>query len=60
MKGIIGYHHVFPKVLALMENGYFPAEELVTKKIKLTDIVEEGFIELTKDKSQVKILDSPK
>ena len=60
MKGIIGYRHVFPKVLELMENGYFPADKLVTKEIKLADIVEEGFIELTKDKSQVKILVSPK
>lgn len=60
MKGIIGYRHVFPKVLELMENGYFPADKLVTKEIKLADIVEEGFTELTKDKSQVKILVSPK
>lgn len=59
MKGIIAYRHIFPQVLELMENGYFSAEKLVTKKIKLADIVEEGFEELTKDKSQVKILVSP-
>ena len=39
-----------------MEQGYFSAEKLVTKKIKLENIVEEGFIELTQDKSQIKIL----
>ncbi len=32
-----------------MEQGYFSAEKLVTKKIKLENIVEEGFIELTQD-----------
>ncbi len=39
-----------------MEQGYFSAEKLVTKKIKLENIVEEGFVELTQDKAQIKIL----
>ena len=59
LKGIIAYRHIFPKVLELMEQGYFPADKLVTKKIKLENIVEEGFIELTQDKSQIKILVQP-
>ena len=59
LKGIIAYRHIFPKVLELMEQGYFSAEKLVTKKIKLENIVEEGFIELTQDKSQIKILVQP-
>jgi len=42
-----------------MEQGYFPADKLVTKKIKLENIVEEGFVELTQDKSQIKILVEP-
>ena len=42
-----------------MEQGYFSADKLVTKKIKLEDIVQEGFIELTQDKTQIKILVSP-
>ena len=42
LKGIIAYRHIFPKVLELMEQGYFSAEKLVTKKIKLENIVEEG------------------
>ena len=33
---------------------------VVTKKIKLDDIIEEGFETLVKEKSQVKILVSPK
>ncbi|MDU2964047.1 MAG: butanediol dehydrogenase, partial [Streptococcus salivarius] len=56
---IIAYRHIFPKVLELMEQGYFPADKLVTKKIKLENIVEEGFVELTQDKSQIKILVEP-
>ena len=59
LKGIIAYRHIFPKVLELMEQGYFPADKLVTKKIKLENIVEEGFVELTQDKSQIKILVEP-
>ena len=59
LKGIIAYRHIFPKVLELMDQGYFSADKLVTKKIKLEDIVQEGFIELTQDKAQIKILVSP-
>lgn len=60
LKGIIAYRQMFPSVLKLMEKRFFPAEKLVTKKIALTDIIEQGFEELTKNKSQVKILVSAK
>ncbi|MGX7109601.1 2,3-butanediol dehydrogenase [Facklamia miroungae] len=60
MKGTIAYRHIFPNVLELMEKGYFSADKIVTKKIILDDIVANGFEELSKDKSQVKILVSPK
>ncbi|MTT32108.1 zinc-binding dehydrogenase [Terrilactibacillus sp. BCM23-1] len=60
VKGIIGYRNVFPAVLSLMEQGYFSADKLVTKKIALDDLVEEGFGALIKEKSQVKILVEPK
>ena len=60
MKGVIAYRDVFPKVLELMGKGYFSKDILVTKRIKLEDIVEEGFNALVKEKSQVKILVSPK
>lgn len=56
IKGIIGYRDVFPQVLSLMEKGYFSADKLVTKKIKLDEVVEEGFESLIKEKNQVKIL----
>ena len=60
MNGVIAYRDVFPKVLELMGKGYFSKDVLVTKRIKLEDIVEEGFEALVKEKSQVKILVSPK
>ncbi len=59
VKGIIGYRDVFPAVLSLMEQGYFPAEKLVTKRISLGDVLSEGFETLLKEKNQVKILVKP-
>ena len=53
----VSYTHL--DVYKRQEQGYFSAEKLVTKKIKLENIVEEGFIELTQDKSQIKILVQP-
>ena len=44
------------QVMALMEQGYFNAEKLVTKRIALDDIVTEGFEALVAEKSHVKIL----
>lgn len=60
VKGVIAYRDVFPSVLELMTQGYFSKDLLVTKHIKLDDIVEEGFNALVKEKNQVKILVSPK
>lgn len=59
VKGMIGYRDVFPAVLSLMEQGYFPAEKLVTKRISLGDVLAEGFETLLKEKNQVKILVKP-
>lgn len=60
VKGIIGYRNVFPEVLSLMKKGFFSADILVTKKIDLDDLIEEGFNALVKEKNQVKILVQPK
>ncbi|MCM3703655.1 2,3-butanediol dehydrogenase [Paenibacillus macerans] len=54
--GIIGYRDVFPAVISLMAQGYFPADKLVTKRIKLDQAVEAGFEGLLKERNQVKIL----
>lgn len=42
--------------MALMTQGYFSADQLVTKRIALDDIVAEGFEALVNEKSHVKIL----
>jgi len=59
MRGIIAYRHIYPAVMALMQKGYFRAEDLVTNRIALEDIVEKGFERLLADKSQIKIMVRP-
>lgn len=59
VKGIIAYRHIFPAVMDLMTQGYFQADKLVTKRIELADLVEQGFDALVKEKQQVKILVRP-
>lgn len=57
--GIIGYRDIFPAVISLMAQGYFSAEKIITKKIKLDQVIEEGFDALLKERNQVKILVKP-
>ncbi|RWR08993.1 2,3-butanediol dehydrogenase [Paenirhodobacter populi] len=59
LKGTIAYRDVFPAVMELMQRGFFPADKLVTKRIKLNDIVEEGFDALVREKTHIKILVQP-
>ncbi len=59
VKGIIAYRDIFPAVMELMNQGYFQAEKLVTKKIELDDIVAQGFEALIQEKNQIKILVKP-
>ena len=56
LKGTIAYRNVYPAVMALMTQGYFSADQLVTKRIDLDDVVSQGFEALAAEKSQVKIL----
>lgn len=56
VNGIIGYRDVFPAVISLMAQGYFSADKLVTKRIKLDQAIEEGFEGLLKERNQIKIL----
>lgn len=60
VKGIIAYRDIFPAVMHLMTQGYFPADKLVTKRITLDEVVTEGFETLVNDKDQIKILVSSK
>ncbi|KEO50749.1 2,3-butanediol dehydrogenase [Thioclava pacifica] len=56
LQGTIAYRNVYPAVMELMVQGYFSAEKLVTKRISLDEIVDQGFDALVAEKSQVKIL----
>lgn len=56
LTGIIGYRDVFPAVINLMAQGYFAADKLVTKRIKLDEVIEEGFEGLLKERNHIKIL----
>lgn len=55
-KGIIAYRNIFPQVIQLIDSGRMPVEKLVTQKIKLDNIVADGFEALVSNPSQVKIL----
>jgi len=59
MRGTIAYRHVYPAVMALMQRGFFRAEDLVTDRIGLDDVVAQGFDRLLADKAQIKIMVRP-
>ncbi|SFJ95346.1 2,3-butanediol dehydrogenase [Celeribacter neptunius] len=54
--GTIAYRNIYPAVMELMTQGYFSADKLVTKRISINEIVDQGFEALVSEKSQVKIL----
>ena len=56
LQGTIAYRNVYPAVMTLMTQGYFSADRLVTRRIALDDIVDDGFEALAAEKSHVKIL----
>ena len=56
IKGVIGYRHIFPDVIKLIDNKQMDVERIITKKIKLDDIVKDGFEALLSDPSEIKIL----
>ena len=56
IKGSIGYRHIFPQVIELIAEKKLNVEQLITRKIKLDDIVKDGFDALAYDRSEVKIL----
>lgn len=56
VKGIIAYRDIFPAVMELMTQGYFPADKLVTKRIALDEVVTDGFEALMKERNHIKIL----
>lgn len=55
----VGYSHIFPDVIALISSGQINTKSLITKKIHLENIVQDGFETLLNDKSHSKILVHP-
>lgn len=55
----LAYRHVFPEVIEMIGTGRLDVKQVITKKIELDDIVEEGFNQLINDKKQAKILVRP-
>lgn len=60
IKFSLAYANIYDRVIHLIASGQVPAEKIVTNKIRLHNIVEEGFELLLNDKSQSKILVSAK
>ena len=56
IKGVIGYRHIFPEVINLIDSKQLDVERVITKKINLDDIIKEGFEALLSDPSEIKIL----
>lgn len=55
----LAYRNVFPQVIQMISAGRLDVKQVITKKIELNDIVEEGFLQLLNDKKQAKILVRP-
>ena len=56
LKGTIAYRNIFPKVISLIDSGIMPVNKLITSKIKLDNIVSEGFEALISSPKEVKII----
>jgi len=56
---ILAYRHVFPEVIDMISAGRLDVKQVITKKIALDDIVEEGIHQLINDVKQAKILVRP-
>lgn len=55
----LAYRHVFPEVIEMIATGRLDVKQVITKKITINDIVEEGFNQLINDVKQAKILVRP-
>lgn len=60
IKGTICYRDIFPAVIDMIASGTLESEKLITSKIKIDDITENGFEALLKNKNEIKILVNPK
>lgn len=55
----LAYRHVFPEIIDMISTGRLDVKQVITKKIAIDDIVEEGFNQLINDAKQAKILVRP-
>lgn len=56
LTSILAYRHIFPEIISLISAGKLDVKQVITKKISLDRIIEDGLELLIKDKSQAKIL----
>ncbi|HDR4437167.1 butanediol dehydrogenase [Bacillus thuringiensis serovar brasilensis] len=57
LMGSVGYsNETYNEVIQLLANGRLPAQSIITSKVDIDNIAEEGFEALIHDKSQAKIL----
>lgn len=56
MTSVLAYRNIYPEVISLIASGVLDVKKVVTKKINLDQIVDDGLELLGKDKSQAKIL----
>lgn len=56
VKGSMAYRNIFPEVIRLIDKKILDVEKLISSKIKLDNIVPEGFDILLNNPSKVKIL----
>ena len=55
--GSVGYsNETYNEVIELLANGSLPAQSIITRKIDIDNIAEQGLEALINDKSQAKIL----
>lgn len=55
--GTIAYKNVFPAVMSMIDDGRIDAKKMITEKISLKEVVENGFEELIQNKDKhIKIL----
>jgi len=59
LKGVLAYRDIFPAVIELISEGRLQVDQLITKKISLDHLSEQGFEELVKNKGHIKILVAP-
>ncbi|MDQ0271661.1 2,3-butanediol dehydrogenase [Cytobacillus purgationiresistens] len=55
----LAYRHIFPEVIDMIATGRLDVKQVITKKIQLDDLIDQGFNQLTNDVKQAKILVKP-